>query len=158
MHPGRSELQIDAGLPARLTAAAIPLVAVVLVASAAARGAMTTGPDSPVSPWIVAVLTLAGAVLLSWRASRQVAVLDDDGLWCRNLGSTLRLDWSMVQELRQVRRPGVVAVELHLVGSRRRVRLGAATRPAGAAADEVAAALAAHPRAGALWVPDDPWS
>ena len=156
MHPtDPPTLRIDAGAPARLLGAAIPCVAVLLVAYGAARGAMAPSADSPVSPWIVAVLTLAGSILLSWRALAQEAVLDDEGLFSRNLTSTLRLHWSVVEELRCVRRAGMVAVEIHLCGSRRHLRLGAATRWQGLQADLVVAALAAHPRAGALLVHDE---
>ncbi len=143
-------LELFPGAPARVLGAAIPLAAVLLVSVGAARGAMSTGPDSPLSPWLVAVGTLAGAIVLSWRALTQTAVLDDEGLVSRNLTSTVRLHWSTIDELRCVHRPGVVVVEIHLRGSRRRLQLGAATRWSGHEADEVAAALAGHPRAGAL--------
>ena len=150
MAPDDEPMVLLPAAPARVLAAVIPLAAVVLVTLGAARGAMDSGPDSPLSPWIIAVLTLAGAVALSWRALTQRAVLDDEGIVSRNLTSTVRLHWSTVEELRCVARPGVVLVEIHLRGTRRRLQLGAATRWAGHDADAVAAMLAAHPRAGAL--------
>ena len=66
-------------------------------------------------------------------------MLGDDGLVSRNLTSTVRLHWSTVEELRCVHRPGLVIVEIHLHGTRRRLQLGAATRWAGHDADAVAA-------------------
>jgi hypothetical protein len=134
----------------------MPLAAVALVAVGASRGAMAADAQSPVPPWFVAVLTVAGAVVLSWRALTQQATLDDEQLVCRNLTSTPRLHWSTIDELRCVRRGNLVVVEIHLRGVRRRLRLGAATRPSGPASDEVLDRLAAHPRAGALLVRDEP--
>jgi hypothetical protein len=152
--PDDEPLHLFPAAPARVLAAAIPLAALLLVSIGAARGAMDPGADSPLSPWIVALATLAGAILLSWRALTQTAVLGDDGLVSRNLTSTVRANWSTVEELRCVPRPGLVTVEIHLRGTRRRLQLGAATRWAGHDADAVAAMLAAHPRAGALLVRD----
>lgn len=150
MVPPDDRLELYPAAPARLLAAVIPLVAVGLVSLGAARGAMEPGADSPVSPWLIALGTLVGSILLSWRALTQHAVLDGDGIVSRNLTSTVRVRWSSVEELRQVSRPGLVLVEIHAHGARRRLQLGAATRWAGHEADEVAAQLASHRRAGAL--------
>lgn len=150
-----SVLHLEPGSPARATAVALPVAAVVLVAVGASRGALGADAQSPLPPWVVAVLTVMGAAALGWRALTQHATLDDELLVCRNLTSTLRLHWSTVEELRSVRRANLVVVEIHLHGVRRRLRLGAATRPAGPASDEVLALLAAHPRAGALLVRDE---
>lgn len=155
MSDARPPLSIPPAAPARLLAAVIPLVAVLLVVAGASRGAMERTADDPVSPWIIAVLTLAGAVLLSWRALTQHATLDDELLVSRNLTSTARLHWSTIEELRCVHRPGLVLVEIHLHGTRRRFRLGAATRWPGAGSEQVVQLLAAHPRAGALLVRDE---
>lgn len=145
-----STLRIGPGAPARWAAAAIPLAACALVTFGASRGAMEPGVDSPVSPWVVAVLTIVGSIVLSWRSLTQEAILDDEELVCRNLTSTVRLHWSAIEELRCMHRSSLLLVEIHLRGSRRRLRIGAATRPLGADADAVVALLAAHRRAGAL--------
>jgi hypothetical protein len=148
-------VHLEPGSPARATAVALPVAAVVLVAVGASRGALATDAQSPLPPWVVAVLTVLGAAVLGWRALTQHATLDDERLVCRNLTSTLRLHWSTIEELRCVHRGSLVMVEIHLHGVRRRLRLGAATRPSGRASDEVLARLAAHPRAGALLVRDE---
>lgn len=149
-------LQIGPGGPALALAAAIPLIGVALIALGASRGAMDTSVDSPVSPWLVAVITLAGTVALSWRALTQTATLDGWGVVSRNLTSTVRAPWSSVEELRVVARPGVVMVEIHVLGLRRQQRLGAATRWSGEDAESTVARLAAHPCAGALLTRVDP--
>ena len=104
--------------------------------------------------WIAA-FTLVGSVLLAWRAVSQTASLDDDGLVLRNLSSTARVHWSAIDGLRVQRRLGVQTVDVQLRGSRRTLRIGAATRFEGPAAAAVLAALERHPDAAAL-LDDDP--
>jgi hypothetical protein len=149
-------LHIARGAPARVLAAAIPLAAVALVAVGSARGAMQRGADDPLPPWVIAVATIAGALVLGWRSLSQWATLDAEGIVSRNLTSTVRLPWSTVEELRCVQRPGLMIVEIHLLGTRRRQRLGPATRWAGPAADEMVGMLSAHPDAGAFVVVHGP--
>ncbi len=149
-------IQIRPGFPAVVLGVAIPAGAVLLVLLGASRGALERTAADPVPPSWVAVLTLVVAVVLGRRALTQRATLDLDGLVSRNLSSTVRLDWSTVEELRCVHRPGLVFVEIHVRGSRRRLRLGPASRFAGAEAQAMESVLAAHPRAGALLVRDQP--
>jgi hypothetical protein len=159
-HPAVSSsdepLHIAPGAPARVLAAVIPLGAVALVAVGSARGAMERTADDPLPPWVIAVATIAGALVLSWRSVSQRATIDEDGIVSRNLTSTVRLPWPTVEELRCVHRPGLVIVEIHLRGTRRRLRLGPATRWSGPDADEMVGMLAAHPQAGAFVALDEP--
>jgi hypothetical protein len=145
-------LRIEPASPAWILAAAIPLGAVALVLIGASRGALDRTTGDPVPPSWVAVLTIVVALFFGWRAATQTATLDANGLVSRNLTSTVRLDWALVEELRAVRRPGLVMIEIRLHGTRRRLRLGPATRWEGAAATAVMSALAAQPQAGALLV------
>lgn len=149
-------LHVAPGAPAKVLAAALPLGAIALVAVGAARGAMERGADDPLPPWFIAVLTVAGGLALGWRAWTQRATLDDDGVLSRNLTSTVRAPWSTVEALQCVHRPGLVIVEIRLRGTRRRLRLGPATRWPGHEAEEMIRALESHPRAGALVVRDEP--
>ncbi len=148
--PGE-EIRIDPAGPAKLLAAVLPLTAVVLVAVGALRGGMEQSADEPVAPWVVAVITVGGALILAWRALTQMVLLGDDHVVIRNMSSTARLHWSTVEELRFVSRPGLRTVEVLLRGTRRRHRMGAASRWSGHGADEVADQLAAHPVAGELF-------
>ena len=148
--------RIEAAAPAWILAAAIPLGAVALVLIGAGRGALERTAGDPVPPSWVAVATIVGSLVFGWRAATQTATLDANGLVSRNLTSTVRLDWAVVEELRAVRRPGLVMIEIHLRGTRRRLRLGPATRWEGAPASAVRSTLAAHPQAGALLVGLEP--
>lgn len=149
---GGSALRLMPAAPARLLAVAVVAGAVALVLLGATRGAWERTPDDPIAPWIVAVVTLVGAAVLARRAWTQQVVIDDEGIVARNLTSTARLHWSTVEELRQVRRPGLVVLDVHLRGTRRRHRLGAATRWPGRPAEQVLDELGRHPWAAALLV------
>lgn len=149
-------LHVEPGAPARVLAVALPLGSIALVAVGAARGAMERSAGEPVPPWFVAVLTVAGGLALGWRAWTQRATLDDDGIVSRNLTSTVRVPWSTVEALQCVHRPGVVIVEIRLLGTRRRLRLGPATRWPGDEAEEMIRTLESHQRAGAFVVRHEP--
>lgn len=149
-------VRIEPAAPAWILAAAIPLGAAGLVLVGASRGALERTAGDPVPPSWVAVATVIVALVFGWRAATQTATLDAHGLVSRNLTSTVRLDWSTVEELRVVRRPGLVMIEIHVRGTRRRLRLGPATRWQGAPASMIESTLAAHPQAGALLVRHEP--
>lgn len=140
---------IRRGTPALVAAVAIPLIAVVLVAVGWSRGG---APGEPVGPGTVAVVTLVGAAVLSWRAATQRAQLGPEDLWCRNLTVGFAVEWDRVEALRVVRRAPLVFIEVRVADLRRAHRVGAATR-FGAddeAVAEVLGALRAHPRAAAV--------
>lgn len=141
---------IKPGGPARALASALPLGAVALVIVGASRGGFVVTPDDPLAPAFVAVLAIAGSLLLAWRAVTQIVVIDDDGIVARNVTATIRMHWTTIEELRQVSRPGAVMIDAHLRGSRRRLHLGAATRWNEEQAARVLGAIRAHPVAGAL--------
>ena len=149
-------LTLQPAAPARAVAVAAPAAALVLISVAATRGGMERTDADPVSPWVVAAITLLGALWLGWRAVTQSAVLDRDGLTSRNVAGTLRVGWSDVEELRVVARGGVSVVEVRVAGVRRWARIGAATRLAGEGADEVRRAIERHGTAGALLDPGWP--
>jgi len=149
-------VRIEPAAPAWILAVAIPTGAVGLVLLGASRGALERTAGDPVPPSWVAVATIVVALVLAWRAATQTTTLDADGLVSRNLTSTVRLDWSTVEELRAVRRPGLVMIEIPLHGTRRRLRVGSATRWQGAPASLIESTLAAHPQAGALLVRHEP--
>ncbi len=149
-------IDIGPGAPARVVAVAAPLVAIGLVAWRAARDGLASGPDDPVSPWIIAVLTIAAGCWLGWRAQRQWAELRPHELRCRNLVTSFAVDWDRVESLVVLRRGPVVAVDIRMRGHRRRLRIGAATRFSGDAADAVLDMLRAHPDARRLLL-DDSW-
>jgi hypothetical protein len=155
-HRDDDVLTLQPAAPAWAIAVAAPAAALVLISLAAGRGGLERTEADPVSPWVVAVLTLLGAAWLGWRAVTQRAVLDGDGLWSRNVTGTLRVAWSDVEELRVVTRGGISVVEARVAGVRRWARIGAATRFAGDGADEVRGAIERHPAAGALLDPGWP--
>lgn len=147
--------RICRGAPALVAAAALPLIAAALVALGWSRG---SGTDDPIGPGGVAAATLAGALLLGWRASTQRAVLGPEDLLCRNLTVGFAVEWDRVEALRVVHRAPLVFVEVRVADLRRAHRVGAATR---FAADhdgvaDVLATLRAHPRAAAVLEEDAP--
>lgn len=144
------ELRIEPAGPARAVAVVLPVVAVALVAIGWLRGGMERGVDDPVPPWVVALVTVSVGLVLAWRALTQTVVMTGEGMVIRNVISTSRVHWSVVEELRPVSRPGLTTVELHLRGTRRRSHLGAATRWGEAGAAEVLGVLASHEVAGEL--------
>lgn len=141
---------LPTGAPARLTALASVVGSVVLVGTAAARGGLA-GEGELISPWIIAAATFLGAAWLAWRALTQVVELDADGATVRNLSSTFRVEWRQIEAVTFRRRMGLVGIELDVVGLRRKLTLGAATRFAGEEADHVAGVLAGHPALGRLF-------
>lgn len=149
-------LTLQPAAPAWAVAVAAPAAALVLISVAASRGGLERTAADPVSPWVVAAVTLLGAAWLGWRAVTQTAVFDRDGLWSRNVTGTLRVGWPDVEELRVVTRGGLSFVEARVVGVRRWARIGAATRFAGDGADEVRQAIEHHGAAGALLDPGWP--
>lgn len=156
MLPDDPPLRIEPGGPARVLAVLLPIGAVLLVAVGSARGAMARAAEDPIPPWVVAVLTVAGAAVLGWRSWTQWATVGEEGIVSRNLTSTVRLPWSTVESLHCQHRTGVLIVEIRLAGTRRRLRLGPATRWWGPEAEEMIRDLEAHPRAGALVVRPGP--
>lgn len=140
-------VELAPGPPAWAAAVAAPVVALALVAFRLWTSGLRSGPDDPVPPTLLAVFTVGLALVLSWRALTQRAVLDDAGLACRNLVVSFEVDWDRVEELAVVRRPGVVLVEIRILHLRRRHRLGAATRFPGPEAEAVLDVLRAHPAA-----------
>ena len=144
------------GPPAWAMAAAIPTLAVGLVVYRAATSGLAATADDPVPPWVLAVLTVLVGCGLAWRAVTQRADLAEGGLVCRNLVTTFHVGWDRLDRLEVVRRPGLVVVDVHVHGLRRRHRVGAATRFPGDESDAVLDVVRAHPRAGALLVDDEP--
>ena len=140
----RAAVELHAGPPAWALAAILPLGAIGLIWFRTAQSGLGSGPDDPVPPLAVAVLTLGAAVVLAWRALTQRAVLDDDGLHSRNLTVTYHLEWEKIDRLDVVERPGLQIVEVRLRGMRRRHRIGAATRFSGDEAHAVLDSLRAH--------------
>lgn len=151
-----ASVSILPGPPARVMAVVAPVVAVVLVGVRAASSGLSATGDDPVSPWIVAVLTVAAGAWLGWRSVTQHAVLGESTLWCRNLVTTFDVEWDRVEDLEVMRRGPVVVVEIRVRSMRRRHRLGAATRFPGENGEAVLDVVAAHPVAGALLVDDRP--
>lgn len=141
---------ICSGAPARITSVLVPLVAIGLVAARAATTGLDARPDDPVSPWLVAALTVVVGCWLGWRSPTQSAELRHDDLRCRNLTMSFHVDWDRVETLLVVRRGPLTFVDVRIRGHRRRMRIGAATRPTGAAADTVVDMIRAHPVAGSL--------
>jgi len=147
---------IHGGPPSVLLAAVLPLAAIALIW----RGVTTTGLSSTesdlVSPWIIAALTVVAGVVLGWRAITQHAELSADGLRCRNLTTSFSVPWERVDRIEVVHRLGLVVLDVHLTGVRRRHRIGAATRFAGDEAVVVQDLVAAHPDASAKLELDAP--
>ena len=144
-----ASVELPVGLPGRLLAAVVPVVAFGLVAASARRGGLDATDGDVVPPWVLAVATLAGAVVLSWRAATQRAVLDAAGLRCRNLLVSFEADWDLVEVLRVERRGPFVTVDLVLANLRRSHRIGAATRLAGPSAAQVLGLIRQVPAASA---------
>ncbi len=142
------------GAPARVTAVAAPIVAVALVAWRAVQDGLRAASDDPVSPWVIAVVTVAVGAWLGWRALTQWTELRRNELRCRNLVSRFAVDWDRVESLVVVRRGPVVAIDVRIRGHRRRLRLGAATRFRGDTADAVLDMFRAHPDARRLLLDD----
>ncbi len=143
-------MRIEPAGPARAVAALLAVAAVGLVLIGTVRGGMERGADDPIPPWMVAVLTVVAGFVLAWRALTQSVEISSEGLVIRNVISTTRIHWSMVEELRVVSRPGLTTIEVHLLGTRRRNHLGAASRWAGRGAEQVLGQLAGHEVAGKL--------
>lgn len=140
-------IAIAPGAPARATAVGAPIVAVSLVAWRAMHDGLRAAPDDPVSPWVIAVLTVVVGAWLGWRALTQWTELRRTELCCRNLVSRFAIDWDRVESLVVLRRGPIVAVDVRIHGYRRRLRLGAATRFGGDGADAVLDMFRAHPEA-----------
>jgi hypothetical protein len=153
---GAGVITLRPGPPAWFVTVVAPVVAIGLVGARAASSGLSATSDDPVSPWIIAVLTIVVGVWLSYRSTTQRAELRDAGLVCRNLMTTFDVDWDRVDELEVVRRGPLVIVEIRVRSLRRRLRLGAATRFSGDDAEAVLDMIRAHPAAGALLVEDQP--
>jgi len=149
---GRSgpAVELHGGPPAWALAAAVPLVAIGLIWFRTSQSGLSSGPDDPVPPVLVAGLTVLAAVALAWRSLTQSAVLDRHGLHCRNLSVSFHVEWDRVERLDVVHRAGLQFVEVRVQGLRRRHRLGAATRFHGEEAEAVLDALRADPHAAVL--------
>jgi hypothetical protein len=143
-------IEIGPGPPAFLAALGAPVVAVALIASRAASSGLSAGPDDPIPPMLVAVLTVVVALVLSWRCLTQRASLDIDVLRCRNALVTFEIPWEQVERLDIVHRLGIVVIDVRIMRFRRRHRIGAATRLSGAEAEAMLDMLRAHPVAASL--------
>ncbi len=141
---------MSAGPPAWVLAAVLPVAAVGLIWFRSADSGLSSTPSDPVSPLIMAVVTLVAVSVLAWRCVTQRAALDEDGLHCRNLTMSYHLEWERIERLQLVYRGGLQTVEVRVHGLRRHNRLGAATRFLGDEADAVLDSLRAHPQACAL--------
>ncbi len=148
-------LVLRGGLPSWLVAAAAPVVALALLGQRLATDGMRQQEGEPASPWLVALLTLALAVFVTWRALTQRAEVHRDRVRCQNLLVTFEVDWADVERLEVVRRLGLVVVEIHVRNLRRHHRLGAATRLVGPDSDELLGLLGSVPAAGALLARSD---
>jgi len=127
-----------------------------LVVARALTTGLSSGPDDPASPWIVALVTVAVGCWLGWRAPRQRAELRTDELWCRNIATTFSLEWDRVESLVVSQRGPLTVIDIRARGLRRRLRVGAATRPTGDGAAVVLDMIRSHPVAGTLLLdPDD---
>ncbi len=150
-------IRLGPGAPARVLAVLAPVVAVALVAARAARDGLAATPDDPVSPWLLAVLTVGLGCWLGWRALGQRAELAPGDLRCRNLVTAFAVDWDRVESLIVTRRGPIVVIDVRIRSHRRRLRIGAATRFAGDDADAVLDMVKAHPEARHLLLDDSPW-
>lgn len=151
---GTPEIGLRAGVPAKVFSVLAPAAAAGLVVARAASDGLSAGPDDPVSPWIVAIVTLGFGFWLGWRAPTQWARLRPDVLRCRNLVTHLTVDWDRVESLVVVRRGPLTMIEVRVRGHRRRIRIGAATRFSGESADAVIDMVRAHPVALSLLLDD----
>ncbi|MFM7064068.1 MAG: hypothetical protein ACKO04_11340 [Actinomycetes bacterium] len=143
-------LVLRGGLPSWLLAAGAPVVALALLGQRLAVDGLRQQDGEPVSPWLVAVLTLGVAAFVTVRALSQRAEVHAERVRCRNLLVTFEVEWADVERLEVVRRLGLVVVEVHVRHLRRHHRLGAATRFSGPDADELLGLLGSVPAAGAL--------
>ena len=64
------------------------------------------------------------------------------------------MPWDRIDRIEVVHRLGLVVLDVHLTGVRRRHRIGAATRFAGEESDVVLDLVAAHPAASAKLEPE----
>ena len=155
MQPGPDEqpahrtgqVTIHGGPPSVVLAAALPFAAIALIWRGATTSGLSSTESDLVSPWLIAALTLVVGIVLGWRALTQRAELSDDGLRCRNLTTSFDVPWDRVERIDVVHRLGLVVLDVHLTGVRRRHRIGAATRFAGDEAVVVQDLVAAHPAA-----------
>jgi len=155
-HPSAAAVVIVPGPPAWVLAAVLPLGAIGLIWYRTAQSGLSSGPEDPAPPMLIAALTLVATAVLAWRAFTQRAELDEHGLHVRNLSVTFHLAWEQVERLEVVHRPGLQIIEIRMVGVRRRHRLGAATRFVGEEAHVVLDAVRAHPIARTLLVDHRP--
>lgn len=132
-----------------LLAAAIPAIAILLVWRGASTSGLSSSESDLVSPWIIAVITLVAGGALSWRAFTQRAEVSGEGLQSRNLTTNFAVPWDRVDRIEVVHRLGLVVLDVHLTGTRRRHRIGAASRFAGDEATLVLDLVAAVPEAAA---------
>lgn len=144
---GPEAVVVRAGPPARALAAAAPLIALGLVLWSASRGGLDRTAADVVPPWVLAVVTLVAAGVVSWRAATQRAELTADGVRCRNLLVSFEADWELVERLRVDRRGPLVTVDLVFANLRRTHRVGAATRFGGVSSGGVLEALGRIPAA-----------
>jgi hypothetical protein len=143
-------IEITPGVPAWLLALAAPAGAIGLIWYRAAGSGLSAGPDDPIPPVIVAIVTVVVALVVSWRSLSQRARLSPTSLVCRNVLVTYDVPWEAVEALDVVHRPGLVVIDVRIRGLRRRHRLGAATRAPGGDADAVLDLVSAHPVAAGL--------
>ena len=140
-------MTIHGGPPSVALAAVLPLAALALIWRGATTSGLSSTESDLISPWLIAALTLLAGLVLGWRAFTQRAELSADGLRCRNLTTSFVTPWDRVDRIEVVHRLGLVVLDVHLTGVRRRHRIGAATRFAGEEADVVRDLVAAHPDA-----------
>ncbi len=140
-------MTLHGGPPSVALAAVLPLAALALIWRGATTSGLSSTESDVISPWLVAALTLVVGLVLGWRAFTQRAELSADGLRCRNLTTSFALPWDRVERIEVVHRLGLVVLDVHLTGVRRRHRIGAATRFAGDEAVVVRDLVAAHPEA-----------
>ena len=146
----QAAIEIGPGPPGYALAVAAPVVAIALVAYRASTSGLWSGPDDPVPPLLIAVITIGVGLAIGWRSLTQRARLGWDHLRCRNALVTFEVAWDDIERLDVVHRPWVVIVEVRIRGLRRRHRIGAATRLVGHEADAVLDMLRAHPVAASL--------
>lgn len=147
---------IEAGLPARVLGALLPLAGVVVVLVGAARGGLVASAEDPVPPAAVAALSVLGCIVLGYRALSQRVVLGEHSLRSRNVLVSYGVEWQRVEALVVVHRPGLWTVELDVADLRRRQRLGAASRFDEQSFAEVLEALRSHPSAAGVLVETQP--
>jgi len=147
---GNRRVVLRGGSPAWLTAALLPIAALGLVANRLSGNGMEQGIGEPVAPWLIAIFTVVGGLVLAWRAATQRTELAADVLVCRNLLVSFEVPWTHIEQLVVRRRLGLVVVDVRVHRLRRMHRIGAATRFAGQESEAVLNILARHESAGAL--------